>query len=275
MKTCLVKSNNIINPGDRTVGEVEPAIDDLRFHVQQVTVRNRPEDPRRHLIIPCFSEFGSEIIASMYCIPRLAQIFPGHYKTIIGWHGRSHLYQHLADEFWELGEEFMWLREYSRAFHHESENLKKFEAQLRGKGVVVSAQTMGRNALATQCHNCWRFWPDTKRTTKCEFCKSKNIRVSLYSDTEAAKEHAILPPAPSESKMQRARELLGPRPVGVFARARKCYGRNLPEDFYKGLVNRLESMGYTPIWLGEKTTTLPCPVDHIIDFSQTEESRDL
>jgi len=34
-------------------------------------------------------------------------------------------------------------------------------------------------------------------------------------------------------------------------------------------------MGYNPIWLGEKQSVLPCPVEHITDFSRLPESRDL
>ncbi len=69
--------------------------------------------------------------------------------------------------------------------------------------------------------------------------------------------------------------MVGNRPVGIFARNRQCYGRNLPSEFYKELIILLEDMGYTPIWLGEKASTLECPVDHIVDFSRMEESRDL
>ena len=34
-------------------------------------------------------------------------------------------------------------------------------------------------------------------------------------------------------------------------------------------------MGYEPVWLGEKQSTLPCPVPDVIDFSRMEESKDL
>ena len=34
-------------------------------------------------------------------------------------------------------------------------------------------------------------------------------------------------------------------------------------------------MGYSPIWLGEKQSTLPCPVEDVVDFSRMPESRDL
>ena len=41
------------------------------------------------------------------------------------------------------------------------------------------------------------------------------------------------------------------------------------------LIKLLEDLGYNPIWLGEKQSVLPCPVDHIVDFSRLPESRDL
>ena len=162
-----------------------------------------------------------------------------------------------------------------RAFHHDSENLKKFEGGLRETGIIVSANTMGRIAISTQCDDCWRYWAETVRSAKCGFCGSRNLCRSLYSDIDVAKKNAVLPPTPSEDKLKYAATILGPNPVGIFARARRCYGRNLPFGFYVQLICRLEEMGYTPIWLGEKSTTLPCPVDHIIDFSRMDESRDL
>jgi hypothetical protein len=63
--------------------------------------------------------------------------------------------------------------------------------------------------------------------------------------------------------------------VGVFARARKCYGRNLQPSFYEGLVSLLRGRGYEPVWLGERESTLACPVSDVVDFSRMDESRDL
>jgi len=63
--------------------------------------------------------------------------------------------------------------------------------------------------------------------------------------------------------------------VAIFARARKCYGRNLQPDFYERLIFLLRSKGYNPIWMGEKVSTLPCPVSDVVDFSRMEESKDL
>jgi hypothetical protein len=154
-------------------------------------------------------------------------------------------------------------------------NLKRFEETLVGKGVIVTSEYMGRVTLGTQCNDCWRYWADKRRSEFCPFCKSKNLRRSLYSDIASAKKDAVLPRPPSNDKIEYARGIVGPRPVGIFARARKCYGRNLPSEFYIGLIELLESLGYTPIWLGEKSTTLPCPVERIVDFSRMPESRDL
>jgi hypothetical protein len=68
---------------------------------------------------------------------------------------------------------------------------------------------------------------------------------------------------------------LGKNPVGVFARGRKCYGRNLQPEFYEGLIGLLRDMGHEPIWLGEKVSTIPCPVSDVVDFSRMDEARDL
>ena len=89
------------------------------------------------------------------------------------------------------------------------------------------------------------------------------------------KPRAVRIPSPSESKTLEVSKYLGKRPVGIFARARKCYGRNLQPEFYVGLINLLRDMGYDPIWLGEKVSTMPCPVPGVVDFSRMDESKSL
>jgi ADP-heptose:LPS heptosyltransferase len=75
--------------------------------------------------------------------------------------------------------------------------------------------------------------------------------------------------------MEWAKNLVGENCVGIFARGRKTYGRNLPPDFYIKLIKLITDMGYKVIWLGEKQSTLPCPVEGVLDFSRSEDSRDL
>lgn len=275
MKARLLRTSKSFNAGDRDVVPPEGALADLKFTVHRTSGRKRPEDPRRNLIVPCFSEFGCEVVAAMYCLPRLAQRFPGHYKTAVGWFGREYLYRHLVDEFWELDEGQMWLREYARAFHHESANLRRFEAGLRPKGQVVSSKYMGRIALTTECNACGRYWTATARSPSCGQCGGADLRHSLFSDPEGHRPDAVLPGPPSPDKVAYAESVLGPRPVAVFARNRRCYGRNLPAGFYADLVGCLRSLGYTPVWLGERVSTLPCPVPGVADLSQGAGARDL
>lgn len=80
---------------------------------------------------------------------------------------------------------------------------------------------------------------------------------------------------PAPSKLEESKKYLGNNPVGIFARNRQCYGRNLQPEFYVKLIKMLRKMGYDPIWLGEKQSTLKCPVDDVIDFAHSSESRDL
>jgi alkanesulfonate monooxygenase SsuD/methylene tetrahydromethanopterin reductase-like flavin-dependent oxidoreductase (luciferase family) len=49
-----------------------------------------------------------------------------------------------------------------------------------------------------------------------------------------------------------AKQYLKPNSVGIFARGRAMYGRNLSPEFYVNLIKMLEDLGYNPIWLGEK-----------------------
>jgi hypothetical protein len=97
----------------------------------------------------------------------------------------------------------------------------------------------------------------------------------LFNDIFFWKRLAIPLPSPSSQKMEEARKYLKTKNVGVFARGRATYGRNLQPEFYVKLVHLLQSMGYNPIWLGEKQSTQACPVEGIVDMSRNPISRDL
>lgn len=62
--------------------------------------------------------------------------------------------------------------------------------------------------------------------------------------------------------------------VGITARNRRCYGRNLDVSFYERLVEQLKDLGYHPVWLGEKATSHPCPAG-ITNFMDSEHALDL
>lgn len=254
----------------------EQELDKVSFNVYKFNHRPKPKKKNRIKIVSCFSEFGCEIVGNMYCLPRLLRRFPGSYVIAMGWYGREYLYRHLVDEFWEVKEEYMWLREYTRAFHHVSDNLERIEKSAAEFGEVVPSDVIGKYAVSNFCRTCGKFWNEWRRQTECcPVCSSTVIVKSLFTDIKSYKPYAKRIPVPSLEMIEWAKTIVKPNTVGVFARGRKTYGRNLSPDFYVELVKLLENMGYNIIWLGEKSSTQPCPVEHITDFSRMEESRDL
>lgn len=268
------------NPGDKSPISKEEAFEEVGFKVHKFSARPRPSNKDSINVICCFSEFGCETVGVVYCIPRIIRDRPSDYRIVVGWSGREYLYRHLADEFWEMNESHMWLREYARAFHHDSKNLDRVEKALSQYGRVVSSSYMGKIAISAKCFDCRLFYNTVFSESRyekdfCPRCGGRNILNPIIGDVGYWKPRAVRLPPPSEEKMKVAETFISGRPVGVFARARKCYGRNLQPSFYVGLVSLLRDRGYEPIWLGEKESTLACPVPDVVDFSRTEEARDL
>jgi predicted Zn-ribbon and HTH transcriptional regulator len=264
------------NSGQNAVIEKEPVVSKITFTEWKFTNRPRP-NKKDILVISGFGEFGCETIGVMYSIPAIMAENPDKYIIIMGWYGRAYLYRHLADEFWEIGEEFQWLREYARAFYHTSKNLQLLEEQASRYGKVVFSRDLARYVVGNTCKDCGGVWGgELGDKLKCRYCKSENVETSVFSNIAKWKKRAVKIPEPSAEKMQAALKYVPENNmVGVFARGRVCYGRNLQPEFYKGLVHLLRDMGYEPIWLGEKQTTQPCPVEDVLDFSRMSESRDM
>lgn len=263
------------NPGNGEPLEKEAKIEEIKFNKYKFNNRPKPLDKRRILFITCFNEFGCESIALMYCIPQIIQRYSGCYIICVGWYGREYLYRHLVDEFWEIKEEYQWLREYSQAFLHTSKNLEKLENSLADFGRVYKGVSMGQICLGNTCRACKNFWGEQGENLICPSCKSSDIDKGLLNDVKRHKSNAVYIPKPSSKVIVQAKTYLKPNPVGIFARGRVCYGRNLRSEFYVKLIAQLESQGFNPIWLGEKQSVLPCPVSHIIDFSRLPEARNL
>ncbi len=249
--------------------------EDIKFNIHKFNNKKRSKDIRRTLLIGCFSEFGSEIIGCMYCIPRILQLYPGNYTIAVGWYGREYLYRHLVDEFWEIKKEHQHLRDYCRAFHHVSKNLERVEKALEKEGRVMSSSFLGQIAVGNLCRNCRHFWGDITKVESCPHCQSVNVIGSFFGNVSLYKSNVIRIPLPSQKKIQEAKGYLKNNAVGIFARNRKTYGRNLQPEFYIQLIKLLEDRGYSPIWLGEEQTTHACPVGHITDMSRRKESQDL
>src|SRR6516225_9812017 len=114
------------------------------FNVHKFTTRPKPEDTAKIMIISCFSEFGCEVIGSLYCLPRIIQEHPDLYVVVMGWWGREYLYRHLVDEFWETKEDIQWLRDSSLAFHHNNKTLLSIEKAVSKLGKIVTSDSLGR-----------------------------------------------------------------------------------------------------------------------------------
>ncbi len=275
------------NPGDKKPIEVEEQMEDVKFNVYKFNARRKPDDKKQIIVITNFSEFGCESIALMYCIPRILKMYPGAYFIGVGWYGREYLYRHLVDEFWEIKEEHQWLREYSRAFSHESKNLARIEKNLASFGQVLSGAYFGHICLGNTCRKCKHFWGDEHYVPRCVECGSTDVERSLFGDIPHYRQEAVNIPKPGHAMIEKAKTYInqskcrtssGDKCVGIFARGRQCYGRNLPPEFYSKLIDRLDMWGYKVIWLGEKQSTIPVPEnhrDHVFDFSRDPASRDL
>jgi len=268
-------SNCKRNPGDGKLLEREKIYSDIKFKVYKFNNRPKPTNIKRILIITCFSEFGCESIGLSYSIPKVISHNPGAYVICVGWYGREYLYRHLADEYWEIQEDAMFLREYSNAFVSVSKNFKKLEKELEKHGMVFKGEHLGNLCVQNTCQICKKIFGSDSCENPCPFCGSQQVEWGFLADVFHHRKFAVQVPRPSIRMMEKAKTYLGPNPVGIFARSRKMYGRNLNINFYVKLIEYLEAKGYTPIWLGEKQSVYPCPVERIIDFSRLPESKNL
>jgi hypothetical protein len=261
---------------------IEEKIENIKFKIHKLSNRPNPNNKNSTIIFCCFSEFGCETVGIMYTVPQIIIRNPNKYKIVIGWHGRKYLYQHLVDEFWEIDEEFMGLREFARAFHHDSDNLSIVEKNMGQFGHVIKSSDLGNFSISARCKDCDNFWHTVHQSGDlfshdfCPKCKSKNtIPPIIGSEINYWKKRAFKVPVPSQEKLIKAQKFIKKPTVGVFARGRKCYGRNLQPEFYIKLIKLLRDLNYDPIWLGEKVSTQKCPVDDVVDFSRMEDSKDL
>ena len=249
-------------------------IDSVVFKTINFNNRKIPTDKKRIVLICCFSEFGCETIGSLYCIPRVLKAFPGRYFIVAGWYGRDYLYKHLVDCFWEIDEKYMYLRQHCKAFHHTSYDLSKIEMHLKSKaGLCIDSCLLGNYVVANICYTCGASW--SKKDTVCPVCKSTYIQKSIFNNIEESKNKVVPIPKPSQEKLDWAKNFIKPNTIGVIARNRSTYGRNLDINFYLKLISLLKNKGYNIVWLGEKETTHACPDNSIVDFSRMEGSRDL
>lgn len=254
----------------------EARLDSLSFTVHKFNNRKKPTNPNKILIIPAFYEFGTETIGVTYCIPQIIHRNPDCYVIVAGWHGRKYFYSKLADEYWELKEDYQWLREYADAFYNDSRNLLRLELKLSNMGKIADRGVMAKLCVEYYCISCSHyFFSNNHIDTLCPKCNTTNLSKPLFGDIQGSRKKLWQIPEPNKDKINFCKNFLKPKSVGIFARNRLRYGRNLSINFYVKLINLLRELGYNPVWLGEKQSVYSCPDPTILDFTNKELSKDL
>jgi len=257
----------------------EKVVTDFNYKIIKMTPRPRPERKGDVLIVSMLSEFGCETLGVLYCIPELLKNrWAGKYIIVLSWSGRDYLYKGLADEVWELSDEHQWLKQYCLAFHHVSRNLKRFEQEAAKEGTLIPVATVSNVCVFPKlqsCPACKASMCYNEKNQVCGRCGRQFDPVGLFSDLSQARNKVRWIQEPSKEAFDRVKDFLPPNAVGVTARNRKTYDRNLTIDFYKRLICQIEDMGYNPVWLGEQTSIHKCPYERIPDFSSSPLSKNL
>lgn len=262
---------NIISAGnlnfqDGKIFEIESVLDEVKFNRQ---IYN--ESSKIPLFVNCLVEFGCESLLPHYVLEHIKKTNSKYKFVILGWKGRGYFYRHIADEFWELDEKYMFLREYVRAFTNVSKNIRNIESSLSRYGIVFSSKFLGNYFLESYCLLCQTRIGTINKLLQCPKCGSHRFNNSIFADLQNAKNLYKKMNLPNEQYLSWADKIVANKKViGIFARKRKTYGRNLCSDFYVNLIEEIRKKGYDVVWLGEGVSTLPCPVSDIFDFSKSE-----
>lgn len=241
----------------------EELLDKVSFKVHKFNNRKRPDSSRTTLIC-CFSEFGCETLGVLYCIPRILKQHLGRYVIAVGWSGRAYLYKHLVDEYWELDEKYMSLRDRTYAFHFVSKNLFAIEEKIKQYGKVVPSADVGGFLVGNYCRMCGKLWSDAvERVENCPNCQGTTIVRSILTNVKETKKQVCMLPKPKEKALEWAKQQITGKTVAVFARNRKTYARNLTYNFYLKIQDLLTKSGYNIVWLGEKNNSFPAPENTI------------
>ncbi len=261
---------NLLNLFDGAGFIGEESLEKIEFSIHTF----RDSDKSKTVFIFALVEFGCELFIPHYFIEDLKTKYADCKIVVIGWFGRAFLYENLADEFWEVKESYMWLRDYTKAFQHSSKNIKRLEDCLKVKGHVLPSSKLGNYVLENVCLDCnGKFGSD--KSTACPTCYSMNIKKSMFANLhDAKKRYKAL--SFYDAKIEAwVNENMPNNMFGIFARSRKAYGRNLDAGFYQSLINHIKSLGYAPVWMGEKQSVLPCPDPSVVDFSSMPEASNL
>lgn len=262
----IIPAGNI-NFQDGKLFVIEKDINSISFS-RKIYNKNKN---KKILFFNCLVEFGCESLLPHYVLPDLVSNNKHFHLVFIGWQGREYFYKKFADEYWEVKPEYMYLRDYVKAFTTTSKTILNIEKSLKQYGTVFSSKFFGNFFLQAECVDCKNKFGTTKKYSLCPFCSSKNILNSLFSDLYKSKlNYKSLCDTASNYDLWAEKVIGTEKTIGIFARSRQTYARNLPVDFYAKIIENLQNKGYKVIWLGEKTSTLVCPNQNIFDFTKSE-----
>lgn len=228
----------------------------IRNIVFKIYKYNEVNDSFPKLFYSCFCEFGCEALLPTYLIPRINKNFPDHKKIALGWHGREFFYRHLVDEFWEIDQTYMQLREKSKAFLHNSKELSAMETILSKRCAVVDGKKFGNLCVTSTCLNCNNEFQVATGNISCMNCGSTNIKKSLFQGATEYKLFVKNLPKPRSRYHEILENIMPNNCVALFARNRKTYGRNFSEEHYKKIIDILNDIGYNVVLLGEPVSSL-------------------
>jgi hypothetical protein len=221
------------------------------------------------LFLICLVEFGCESLLPHYFLPSFKVLYKSYHIVAISWKGRDVFYRNYVDELWTIDDSCSYLRDYVLAFNSVSKNIKNIENCLGKYGKVYKSSYISHFFLENKCLNCGdKFYDNSESCQKCKslkilksFIESPKLRKASYVQLNCCKD------LPDDLNLKFEH---GKKYIGIFARKRKTYGRNLPPEFYKKFMSFFDEKGYRFVWLGEKQSSLNCPIDGIFDFTTSK-----
>lgn len=260
----LIPAGNL-NFQDGNIFQVEKLLNEVKFIRYIYKQSNKPR-----LFVNCLVEFGCEALLPHFILHHLVTSNSKFHIVFLGWKGREYFYKDYADEFWEIDSEYMFLRDYVRAFTNVSKNIRNIEESFKSYGTVFSSKFLGNYFLESCCSVCKAKIGTCKKLPKCPKCGSIRFINSLFADLHTTKNRYRPISLPRSNFLSWAKSLIKKPTIAIFARNRKTYGRNLPEAFYIKMIESIRQRNYEVIWLGEKTSSLDCPVSDVFELSRSE-----
>ena len=250
----------------------EPVLDKVVFnrHINKNNIDGKPI-----ILLSCLVEFGCETLMPHYFLNDFLQKYKNYHRIAVGWKGRN-IFYHDFEEFWEMDDDYMFVRDYCLAFSSAGKNIKNIEKALKVYGTVFPSNIIGNVFYIKKCKNCGNPNLPIKDPLVCSKCNSQSMHPSILESPEEGKLlYKDVKFNLNKYKTFVKENIKSKKTIGIFARNRTTYGRNLPKDFYLEFIKILKNKNYEIIWLGEKQSVLPCPDPNIFDFTKSEYADDV